>query len=188
MENSEDSAIIKDCQAGRPEEFGRLYDKYIRKIYDFIYFKTAHKETAEDLTSRTFLKALENINGFDGGRGTFSAWLYRIARNTVIDHYRTRKFDANIEDIWDLAGKEDMARDIDTREKLARVEKYLSALKREHREIVMMRLWGGMSHKEIAEALGKSEAGCKMLYSRAITALRRDMPLAVFFYLVWLRF
>jgi len=177
---NDDLAIVKDCQAGRLEEFGRLYDKYIRKIYDFIYYKTMHRETAEDLTSQAFLKALERIGSFDGSKGTFSAWLYCLARNTVIDHYRTRKRDANIEDIWDLAGHDDVVRNMNARERLARVEEYLKKLKREHREIVMLRLWEGLTHKEIAEALGKSEASCKMVYSRAITALRRDMPLAIF--------
>jgi RNA polymerase sigma-70 factor (ECF subfamily) len=185
---NDDVLIVKNCQAGRTEEFGLLYDRYIRKIYDFVYYKTMRRETAEDLTSQTFLKALEKIDDFDGGKGAFGAWLYRIARNTVIDHYRTRKEDANIEDIWDLAGKDDVARDIDMKAKLEKVEKYLAALKREHREIVMLHLWEGLTHKEIAEALGKSEASCKMLYSRAITTLRREMPLAMFVYFALLKF
>lgn len=184
---NEDLSIVSECQRGRTEEFGRLYDKYIKKIYDFIYFKTTHKETAEDLTAQTFLKAFENVGGFDGAKGSFSAWLFRIARNTVIDHYRTRKIDANIEDVWGLIdAKEDPERDFDVKRKLAEVEAYLSKLKREQREIIFMRLWQGMSHKEIAEALGRSEASSKMFYSRAITTLRREMPPLAFAYLLLL--
>jgi len=55
------------------ENFSALYDKYVRKIFNFIYYKTHHKETAEDLTSRTFIKALANINSFDSGRESFPA-------------------------------------------------------------------------------------------------------------------
>src|SRR3989339_340635 len=120
--DKQEEAAIKKCQAGDPEQFGVLYDKYIKKIYDFIYYKTHHRETAEDLTSKTFMKALQNIGGFDLGRGTFQAWIYQIARHTVIDHYRTAKSDANIEDVWDLSGHDDLERDIDAKNKLEKVK------------------------------------------------------------------
>ena len=179
MENN-DAAIIKKCQSGDPRQFGILYDRYIRKIYDFIYFKTHHKETAEDLTSKTFMKALSNLGRFNADIGTFQAWLYRIARNTVIDHYRTAKIDKNIEDVWDLSGNEDLARDVDTRASLKKVEQYLKKLAPEQRDIIIMRVWQGMSHFEIAEALGKTEASVKMKFSRAMIRLRREMPLALY--------
>jgi RNA polymerase sigma-70 factor (ECF subfamily) len=172
--------IIKNCQNSNLKEFTFLYEKYIRKIYDFVYYKTHHKETAEDLVSLVFMKALEKIGSFDLEKGTFQAWLYQIARNTVIDHYRTRKKDRNIEDVWDLAGDEDLARDLDTREKLKQVEKYLKNIKSEHRDIIIMRVWQGLGHAEIAQALGKSEASIKMIYSRAIRKLRKEMPLAIY--------
>lgn len=183
---SDEKSIIQACQQGNLEKFALLYDKYIKKIYDFVYYKTTHKETAEDLVSLTFMKALEKINGFDNDKGTFQAWLYRIARNNVIDHYRTKKTDADIEDVWDLAGDENLERDIDARQKLKKIEKYLVKLKREHREIIIMRVWQGMSHSEIAEVLGKSEASCKVAYSRAITTLRKEMPLGLFVALFFL--
>lgn len=183
MEINEKEAI-KNCQSGDLEKFGYLYDKYIKKIYDFIYYKTTHKETAEDLTSKTFTKAIDNIGHFEIDKGTFSAWLYQIARNTVIDFYRTRKNKTDIDDVWDLSSDEDLARDIDTKQKLARVEKYLSKLKSEQREIIIMRIWQEMSYREIAEIIGKSEASCKMAFSRAINILRRDMPLDLFLLLL----
>ncbi|OGF26295.1 hypothetical protein A2303_03805 [Candidatus Falkowbacteria bacterium RIFOXYB2_FULL_47_14] len=173
-------SAIKQCQAGDPEKFGVLYDKYIKKIYDFVYYKTHHRETAEDLTSRIFMKALENIGGFDPGKGTFQAWIYRIARNTVIDHYRTSRAHANIEDVWDLSGNDDPERDIDAKTKLEKVRKYLAKLKPIERDIVIMRVWQGMNHKEIAAVMGKTEAGVKMAFSRTITKLREEMPLAIF--------
>lgn len=175
MDNEQDIIIL--CQQGDLERFGWLYDKYIKKIYDFIYFKTTHKETAEDLTSLTFFKALENIKTFDTNKGAFSAWLYQIARNTVIDFYRTKKENVDIDDIWDLAGNENVERDIDTKAKLQAVEKYLAKLKSEQREIIIMRVWSELTYAEIAEVLGKSEASCKMSFSRAIAVLRKEMPL-----------
>ena len=180
----DENQIIKNCQGGNLKQFGELYEKYIKKIYDFVYYKTHHKETAEDLVSSVFFKALEKIGRFESAKGSFQAWLYQIARNTVIDHYRTKKTDRNIEDIWGLAGNEDLARDIDTREKVGQIEAYLKELKAEQRDIIIMRVWQGLSHREIAEALGKSEASVKMIYSRALRQLRQDMPLALFFILL----
>ncbi len=175
-----DNRIIENCQKGNPDEFGALYDKYIRKIYDFIYYKTQHKETAEDLTSVTFTKVLEKIHGFDCAKGTFQAWLYQIARNTVIDHYRTKKHETDIEDIWDLSGNDDPERDLDTKKKLEQVDDYLNKLKPDQREIIILRVWQGLSYKEIAEITGRSEDAAKMKFSRVVRKLRADMPLAVF--------
>ncbi|MDO8260569.1 MAG: RNA polymerase sigma factor [Candidatus Magasanikbacteria bacterium] len=170
--------IIKKCQAGNLQDFALLYDTYIDKIYSFIYYRTQHKESAEDLTSRVFMKALEKINTFDTEQGYFSAWLYRIARNSVIDHYRAKKNEVDIADIWDLSDGQDIERDIDTREKLKNVDAYLKTLKSEQREIIIMRVWQGMSYQEIAKVLGKSEASCKMTYSRALAKLKQEMPLS----------
>lgn len=184
-----EAQIVENCQKGDLEEFGKLYDKYIKKIYDFIYYKTQHKETAEDLTSIVFTKALEGIGRFDKN-GKFSSWVYRIARNTVIDHYRTKKSDANIDDIWDLAVDDPAARrysgasnvevDLDAREKLEEIRRNLKKLKSEQRDIVIMRVWQEMSYAKIAEVVGKSEASCKMTFSRTIQQLRAEMPLELF--------
>ena len=162
------------------DNFGQLYDKYIKKIFNFIYYKTHHKETAEDLTSDTFIKALNKLDRFDENKGSFSTWIYQIARNTVIDFYRTEKNSVNVDDVWDLSTDEDILRDLDTAKKLEDVKEHLKTLKNEQREIVILRVWQGMSYKEISEAMGKSEASCKMAFSRTIKILKERMPLSVF--------
>jgi RNA polymerase sigma-70 factor, ECF subfamily len=174
--------IIKECQAGNIERFGVIYDAYIRKIYNFIYYKTHHKETAEDLTSETFRKAMMSLQSFDTER-TFSSWLYKIAQNTVIDHYRTFRPNANVDDIWDLADDRDIERDADVKIKLERVEEYLKTIPSAKRDIIIMRVWQGMSYKEIAEVVGKSEDSCKMMFSRTMTELRKTMPLVYLLFL-----
>jgi RNA polymerase sigma-70 factor (ECF subfamily) len=160
------------------DNFPGLYDKYVGRIYNFVYYKTHHKETAEDLTSQTFMKAIKNLGQFSPAKGRFSTWLYQIARNQVIDFYRAKKNDANIEDIWDLSGEEDIPRDFDTAEKLKKVESYLKELRPEQREIVLLRVWEGLSYREIAEALGKDETHCRVIFSRALKTLKSRMPLA----------
>ncbi len=172
-------SIIENCQKGRAEKFAYIYDAFIEKIYKFIYYKTGHRETAEDLTSQTFFKALEKIDTFKI-HDNFSAWLYRIARNLVIDYYRTKKNNNDIDDVWDLSSKEDLELDIDNKNKILEIKKYLQNLKVEQREIVIMRVWEGLTYKEIADILGKNVGGVKMIFSRTISKLRKEMPLALF--------
>ncbi|MEY4745052.1 MAG: hypothetical protein RL272_997 [Candidatus Parcubacteria bacterium] len=175
----DEEQLIGACQRGESDAFGRLYDAYVRRIYDFVYYRTHHKETAEDLTSDVFLKAFAKMDGFDAGKGTFAAWLYRIARNRVIDHYRASKRVDDIEDVWDLLRSgNDVARDADARERLRETEAHMAALPAAQRDIVIMRAWDGLSYAEIAEITGKSESACKMSFSRAVAALRKRLPLA----------
>lgn len=183
-----ESEAIKEYQRGDVEKFGLLYDKYIKKIYNFVYYKTFHKETAEDITSNVFFKALKNIKSFKTGSGTFSAWLYQIARNSIIDYYRSKKSDANIEDFWDISDSSDFIQDADTTYKLREVKRYLKNLKSYQRDIVIMRVWEDMPYSEIANALKKSESNCKMIYSRAIKTLSREMPLALLLYIFTIKF
>ncbi len=166
------------------ESFGEVYDQHIRELFSFIYYKTHHKETAEDLTSQVFTKALSRIDQFDPNKGTIRSWLYEIARNTVVDHYRTSRPQQSIEDAWELPSNDDLLGRADVALSFERVRPYLQSLSSEQREIIMMRIWQEMSYAEIAEALGKSEASCKMAYSRGIATLRKSVPLGVFLFLL----
>jgi RNA polymerase sigma-70 factor (ECF subfamily) len=167
-------AAIEACQAGMLGRFDDLYQLYAEKIYRFIYFKTFHRETAEDVTSDVFMKALERIRQFDASRGTFFAWMYRIARNTVIDHYRTSHPAEDIENGWALSSSTDIERDAEANVALEKVQDALRLLKPEQREVVIMRLWDGLSHKEIADILGMTESNVKQVFSRTIRKLRED--------------
>ena len=174
----------KELEIINLENFGALYDKYIEKIYSFVYYKTNHKETAEDIVSLVFLKAVEKLDTFKSNKDTFQAWLYQVARNTVIDYYRTRKQASNIDDYWSLTDSIDTERDVDVKIKLEQVDGYLKKLKPLQREIIIMRVWQGMSYREIAEIIGKREASAKMMFSRSIKKLREEMPLEMLLFFV----
>jgi RNA polymerase sigma-70 factor, ECF subfamily len=165
--------IIVSCQAGNTEHFGELYDRYIKKIYSFIYYKTLHKQTAQDLTSDVFFKALKNIRSVNPDR-KFSTWLYTIARNTVIDHYRTFRRTGNIEDVWDLKDDTDFTQGLDDAITFDTLKNHLANLSPTQRDIIIMRIWEDMNYEDIAAVIGKSEGNCKVIFSRSIAQLRAE--------------
>ncbi len=178
QQKTEEAAL--KAKEGDIEAFGEIYDAYIERIYRFVYYKTHHKETAEDVTSEVFRKALQAIASFDPAKGSLSGWLYRIARNAVIDHYRSARPTDDIDDMWDLMSDSDTERDVGAKMAAEQLQKHLVVLTSEQRDIVLMRVWEGMSYKEIAEAVGKTEAACKMAFMRSVGKLRDGMGFAAF--------
>jgi RNA polymerase sigma-70 factor (ECF subfamily) len=178
MDNEEN--LIKQCQSGETDKFGLLYDDYVQKIYRYVFYRTHHKETAEDITGTVFVKALENINSFDASRASFSAWIYRIARNTVIDHFRTTKINVNIEDVLEMGINDNTQDDIDIRQKIKRVQEYMKQLDPDQREILILRVWEGLSYSEIAHIVGKKEINLRVIFSRTLKKIKKDIgPLAI---------
>jgi RNA polymerase sigma-70 factor, ECF subfamily len=167
--------IIEQIQSGNTDGFAQLYERYVDQVYAFVYWKTQHRETAEDITSRTFIKALQGISSIKADDNAFRPWVYTIARNTIIDHWRTRRDHSDIDDAWDLAGDEDIARDADLRQRLGQVQEYLKHLDTVQRDIVLLRVWGDMTYEDIAKIVGKRADNCKVIFSRAVRRLRADL-------------
>lgn len=178
MQNMSDQELIEQTLSGRTEAFGEVYDRWADKIYKFIYYRVGHKEEAEDITGRTFMKALKNLGRFSPEKGAFSTWLYTLAKNCVTDHYRRSRPLQTVGASDDLPGTSDLFEENADRLRLAEVEKYLKTLKPEQRELILLRVWDGLSYAEIAAIAGKSEASLRMMFSRAIKELRRKMPLS----------
>jgi len=160
------------------EQFTEVYDQYASRIYQFIYYKTYHKETAEDLTSHTFLRALEKLHQYKPEKGSISAWIYQIARNLVADHYRAKKKTIDIDDVWDLAGTQNVEFDVQNKEQLEELREVLKKLPAEHRDILILRVWQELPYREISQIIGKSEGACKMMFSRIIAKLRKELSVA----------
>jgi RNA polymerase sigma-70 factor, ECF subfamily len=167
-----DADLVAVIKGGDREAFSLLYDRYIERIYRFVYYKTLSKDTAEDIVSSTFLKAFEKLESFDEKKGTFSQWLYAIARNSVIDHYRTARKVENIEDVVGLGEDTRKEEKLDAEETLKVIERYIKRLNPRQREIVILRVWEEMPYKEIADVVGGSEDAVKMMYSRTIHEIR----------------
>ena len=170
--------LASRAKNGDSQAFALIYDTFIKKIYDFVFYKTMHQQLAEDLTSQTFLKAWKNISQFKDGN--FSAWLYTIARNIIIDHYRSQKETLAVEDFWDLKADSDVLGEADEHLKIEKLQQGLSRLKTSEREILMLRLWQDLPYKEIASLLNKNEGAAKMSFARAMESLKKEMPVELF--------
>ncbi len=179
MDADQHHNLVVRWKQGDSSAFQALYDGFVDPIYRFVYYRTSHKQTAEDVTSEVFMKALARIHQFDESKGTFQSWLYTIARNTIVDHYRTKKEAVDIEEAYEVGTKTDLDGRVDRTRELEKVRAYLDTLPEDSREIVLLRVWDDLSYQQIAEIVGKSEAACKMTFSRAIGKLRQEIPLVL---------
>ncbi|MBI4119807.1 MAG: sigma-70 family RNA polymerase sigma factor [Parcubacteria group bacterium] len=166
--------LITRAIGGEAEAFGKLYDHYLPKIYRFILMKVSRREEAEDLTHQVFLSAWQNINTYQSRGYPFSSWLYRIARNAVIDYMRTKKETFTIEDIENEPRIEPaVEHQIDLKLGIAPVFEAVRKLASEQQEVIMMKFVDELSNQEIAEALGKSEGAIRLIQHRALNKLKR---------------
>lgn len=170
-----DIEILKEIRSGNYNEFSKLYNKYFQRIYRYIYSKTYRRESAEDICSSTFIKALENIANFKGDGSKLVSWLYTIARNQITDYYRSNRSEKNVEDLWDLSSKEDIEVDIINRENFEKLHKELNRLKGMERDIIILHLWEDMTFKDVSISLGLKEGRCKMIFYRALDKMKKSM-------------
>jgi RNA polymerase sigma-70 factor, ECF subfamily len=178
-------ALVARAQAGDAAAFGAIYERYVGKVYQFVYFKVSNRQLAEDLTSDVFLRAMRAIGHFTWQGRDFGAWLTTIARNLVIDHYKSGR--TRLER---PSGGSDVAERADTSaspsadpEAAAVVHltnvallRAVNRLKPEQRECVLMRFWLQMSVAETAAALKINQGAVKALQFRAVRALARAVP------------
>lgn len=179
---TQDLRLIQEYLAGNTESFGEIYDYYSAPLYRFIYYKTQHTETAEDLLSQTFYKILASLKSYDSQKSSFQTWAYQIARNAVIDHYRTMHLTTNIEDAFDLSCHTDLGVKTDAKLKLEKVIEHLHKFRPMERELIFLRVWDELSYAEISQILGKTESSLKMTFSRAVAKLSQDFLMAVLIY------
>ena len=172
--------LVTDARDGDPWAFGMIFDHYHEAIHRFIASRVNRPSDAEDLTQLVFVKALEALPRYESRGIPFGGWLFRLARNAVIDHARTRHDHADLDAIVDRAhgdaGPEETAA---IRQELDAVAAALACLTDEQREAIELRFFAGLSAREAAEAMGKQEGTVRGLQFRAIAALRRQLGLDI---------
>jgi len=178
MTSLEDSASIENAKRD-PDAFGTLYEKYVDRIYSYIYHRIGNVHDAEDLTSRTFYRALSHIGGYEDKGLPFSAWLFRIAHNLVANFHRDRgrrpvvsldglvlRFEGPRQQPESFALSQDDSRQL--REAIRNLDPL-------RQELLVLKFSEGLSNAEIAEIMGRTEGAIKSLYHRTLLALRKEM-------------
>lgn len=168
--------LVAAAQSGDPDSFGALFDHYYVPVHRFVAARIGRPSDAEDLAQLVFVKALEALPRYEARGVPFGGWLFRLARNVVIDHVRTRRdyapLDLASERSNEDAGPDDLAV---LRQEMDRVTQALRRLTSEQREAIELRFFAGLSAKEAAEAMGRQEGTVRGLQFRAIAALRREL-------------
>ncbi len=172
--------LIKAAVGGDSSAFGVLYDRYQAMIYRFVMIKVGRREEAEDITHQVFLSAWQSVGTYRHKGFPFSSWLYRIARNQIIDHYRAganRKGEVSIEktDPESFAAAVDYAGNVAAKIELETVRAAVARLKPDYQDVIILRFVEDMSLKESAVALGKSEGAVKLLQHRAVRELKKAL-------------
>ena len=169
-----DSTLIARAQED-PQAFGVLYERYVGRIYSYICYRTGNNQDAEDLTARTFYRALNHFPGYEDRCAPFSAWLYRIAHNLAMDHYRCQPARAaSSDDISEnMPSESNPAKETEQELAIEEVRAALWQLPPEQRQVVVLKFLQGFSNEEIASTLEKSIGAVKAQQHRAIGALRR---------------
>lgn len=173
------TALVDLARRGDSDAFGALYDEYHSAIYRFIYFRVSSAALAEDLLSETFFRALRSMASFQWQGKDFGAWLMTIARNLIVDHYKSGR--TRLETVTDDFRGQEGVSDGPEKEVLDGVTADLlrAALGRlpvEQQECLTLRFLTGCSIAETAKSLGRSEGAVKQLQLRALRNLSKLLP------------
>jgi RNA polymerase sigma-70 factor, ECF subfamily len=159
-----------------PEAFGQLYDRHCDRIYRYVLRRIADVPAAEDVTAEVFFKALRALAGYRPETAPFSAWLYGIAGNAVIDHLRRTRITSPLEAAAELADPAPSVEDqAVSRVEADRVWAAVDGLTEVQRQAVVLRLGHDLPIAEIAARLGRSEGAVKLLLNRGLAAVRKQL-------------
>jgi len=171
----DEESLVRRAQKQDQEAFAQIYEEYFDKIYRYITLKIGDAVEAEDLTQQVFLNTLRSISSFKWRGKPFSAWLYRIAHNQVVDYLRKKKkVTVPLEENLVSAGdnpQQSAERKLDIERVLAAARHLTGA----QREVISLRFTSEFSIAQVAEVMGKSQGAVKALQHSGIVALRRAL-------------
>ncbi len=168
MTRSEEQWLVSQAKQD-PRQFDALYMAYVNDIYRFIYYKTSHQPTAEDLTAQVFMQALEKLQQFHYQPGArFSSWLYQIAHNIIVDYYRKHKDTVDVELAESIGVAETTGQTVDEHLRAEQVQRILQTMSDDDQTILQLRLWEDKSYVAIAQIMHSNAVAIRARYSRAI--------------------
>lgn len=158
--------------------FGILYERHVRRIYNYVYYRTGAVADAEDLTARTFFQAMNNLHRYQVQGVPFSAWLFRIAHNLVANWHRdsSRHRAAPIEDLVELPADDEGPPDrAEAKEEREELHEAVRRLQSDRQQLLILKFVEQLSNEEIATIMGRSEGAIKALLHRTVRSLREDL-------------
>lgn len=164
---------VAQALAGDSTAFGKLYEQYLDEVYHFVYYRVNSHQEAEDMTECVFMKAWEALDDNPPREVPFRLWLYRIARNTVYDFYRTRKQQVGLEAAIHVPAATESPEAMVLRwERAEELKEKVQQLNDDYQELLTCRFVVGLSHAETAVVMSRTEQAVRALQYRAIVALR----------------
>lgn len=174
LKQSQIRELVKKTKSGKTEAFGTLYDIFIDPVYRFVYFRVNSKEEAEDLTETIFMKMFEKIGNYQDKGLPFEAWIFRIARNQVIDYYRTKKHSVQLDESLEI---EDTKKSVEEIVEIKLLQKnVLESLKHlpsSYQEVIILKFIEEKDNIEISQILNKPVDQVRVLQSRALKTLKK---------------
>jgi len=177
---SDPAQLLKRAASGDYEAFGQVYTIYLDRIYRYVFYQLKDKMAAEDLTEEIFVKAWKAMGAVRGGTLSFSAWLYRIAHNQVIDHFRARQPNVSL-DREALGNAEIVDNIVDPEQEAERslmqqeVLELVSYLPPDQKQLIILKFIEGLDNREIEQITGKSQGAIRVMQMRALAALRQRL-------------
>lgn len=162
------------------EAFGEIYERYMPKIYNYIYYRTSNQHDAEDLTARVFFRAMSHIGNYVDKGVPFQAWLYRIAHNLVANWHRDQgrrkviPLDDYVVHSLKSEAPDRLAEDSEEQEKLMEA---IHRLPEERQQLLLLKFIDQLSNAEIGEIMDRTEGAIKSLYHRTLLSLRDELAI-----------
>jgi len=176
----EEESLVRRAQQRDPAALTQLYEENFDRIYRYIVLKIGDRTEAEDMTQQVFLNALKSISSFKWKGMPFSAWLFRIAHNQIVDYFRKRSKQATVPLNESLtAGGSDPGQVAERKLEIEQLALATKKLTRAQQEVISLRFAGELSVAEVARAMGRSEGAVKALQHSAIVALRKVLSVGV---------
>jgi RNA polymerase sigma-70 factor, ECF subfamily len=176
-----DDMALAQAGEGSNEAFGVLYERYVSRIYNYIYYRTGNQADAEDLTARVFFRAMHHIKNYQNRGLPFSAWLYRIAHNLVANWHRdnSRRPEITLDEgmIVHHQGQEHPENVLLKSEERERLLRMIRRLPPDRQQLLILKFVEHQSNAEIGQIMGRTEGAVKSLYHRTLLSLRYELQI-----------
>ena len=170
-------ALVERAQQGDRDALEELYLIHFDRIYGYLHVSVGNRHDAEDLTTQTFLKMLESIGKFRWQSAPFSAWLFRIAHNLAMDHFRASKRWQQEEEVPEPIGSEEPSAELEAMKSIGRqsMMELIEKLSPEQQQVLTLKFVFNFPNAEVATILGKTEGAIKSLQHRALASLQKQL-------------